>query len=102
MSEINIDKGELEEKLIRVFCEVFGVGNFTGDTPMHEMRAVAEMAGSMFGRALAASLHEGPVGADIAFAIRAYEQLGKERFLKTISRIGGPGGQLRERWSSKD
>lgn len=101
MSNIDYDKRELEEKLIRVCVEIFGYGDFTADTPMHEVRARAEMAGAMFGRAYAACLHEGQVGADIAMAIRTGEQIGKERFLASVGRLCTPGGELREHWNNE-
>lgn len=99
MSQIEWDKDELEKKLLQVFAELMKFDKFGADTPMHEIRAQAEMAGILFGRAFAACMHEGPIGADIALEIRAAEQRGKERFLATVERLCKPGGELREHWN---
>ncbi|WP_312920139.1 hypothetical protein [Stutzerimonas nitrititolerans] len=93
------DVGELEEKLIRVAVELFGYENFSADTPMHEIRAKAEQAGMMFGRAFAAAVHEGPITAELAMEIRASEQRGKDRFLRSVDRLCLPGGELRRMWN---
>ncbi|MGE6687806.1 hypothetical protein ACQKFE_07410 [Stutzerimonas stutzeri] len=89
------DIGELERKLLQVATEIYGYDRFRPDTPMHEIRATAEQAGMMFGRMIAAALHSGPVTADIALDIRINEQQGKERFVASIERLLGPGGELR-------
>lgn len=95
MTQPRFDIDELEQKLIRLAVEVYGYEKIKADTPMHEVRAAAEQAGMMFGRMLAAALHSGPVTADIAFEIRINEQQGKERFLASIDRLLGPGGEWR-------
>ncbi|MCQ4235419.1 hypothetical protein NAV31_17135 [Pseudomonas stutzeri] len=96
---IDYDVGELEEKLIEVAVKIFGYEKFSADTPMHEIRAKAEQAGMMFGRALAAALHTGPITAELAMEIRRSEQRGKERFLESADRLCGPGGYLRKHWN---
>lgn len=93
---IDCDVAELEEKLIRVATEVCGYRTITAETPMHEIRAMAEQAGMMFGRSFAAALHSGPITAELAMEIRASEQRGKERFVESASQLFGVGGELRE------
>lgn len=87
---------EVEDKLVRLVAEVGGYATITAATPMHEVRAIAEQAGMMFGRMMAVALHTGPITADIAMEIRSSEQLGKERFVASASRLFGVGGDLRE------
>lgn len=93
---IDYDVTELEEKLARLATEVSGYATITAATPMHEIRAIAEQAGMMFGRMLAAALHSGPITADLAFDIRVNEQQGKERFVAAAGRLFGVGGDLRD------
>jgi len=93
---IDYDVAELEEKLIRVATEVCGYRTITAETPMHEIRAMAEQAGMMFGRSFAAALHSGPITAELAMEIRASEQRGKERFVESANQLFGVGGELRE------
>lgn len=102
MNEIEWDKGEFEKELAGFLCKFFGVGKLEPSTPMHEIRARLELVGVMLGRSLAVCLHEGPVGADIAMAIRASEQKHKERGLKSAGDTFGPGGQVREIWNQSD
>ncbi|MCD1609840.1 hypothetical protein [Stutzerimonas kunmingensis] len=93
------DAEALEEKLIRVAVEIFGYENFSADTPMYEIRAKAEKAGMMFGRAFAAAVHNGAITAELALEIRASEQRGKDRFLRSVDRLCLPGGELRRMWN---
>lgn len=93
---IDYDVAELEEKLIRVATEVCGYRTITAETPMHEIRAMAEQAGMMFGRSFAAALHSGPITAELAMEIRVNEQQGKERFVAAAGRLFGVGGDLRD------
>ena len=97
---IGYDKEALEGKLLYMCAELYGIDRITPETPMHEVRALAEAAGSMFGRALAACLHDGPITADLAMAMRRYEQQGIESFTRAASKVMGPGGELRELWNS--
>lgn len=93
---IDYDEDELELKLLTAAAELYGFDRLTADMPMHEIRARAEQAGMLFGRAIAAAAHQGPITADIAMEIKASEQIGKERFLASVGRLLGPGGELRE------
>lgn len=93
---MDLDVVDLEERLVRVATEVSGYKTITADTPMHEIRAIAEQAGMMFGRMFAAALHTGPITADLAFDIRINEQQGKERFAAAAGRLFGVGGDLRD------
>ncbi|MDH0444045.1 hypothetical protein N7388_10210 [Stutzerimonas stutzeri] len=101
MSQIKYDEAELEQKLIRLCVEVWGYEQINAETPMHEIRARGELAGMMFGRAFAAALHTGPITAAIALDIKASEQLGKERFLRSVDRLYRPGGEVREIMEAK-
>lgn len=99
MSEIEWDKEKFEKELTVFLCTFFGIGKLEPTTPMHEVRARLELVGVLLGRSLAVCLHEGPIGADIAMAIRASEQDFKERTNRSIAKTFGPGGAVRERWS---
>ncbi|KPM62961.1 hypothetical protein HB13667_16245 [Pseudomonas putida] len=99
MSEIEFDKEKFGEEMSRFLCGYFGVGELHGEVPMHEVRAKLDMVGKMLGRSLAVCMHDGPVEADIAFAIRASEKHWRERCLESAGRLCGPGGVLREKWS---
>ncbi len=90
------DLTDLEERLVRIATEVCGYRTITAETPMHEIRAMAEQAGMMFGRMYAAAIHSGPITAELAMEIRASEQRGKERFVRSASQLFGVGGELRE------
>lgn len=79
-----IDRDELELKLLRVFAEVFKLVEINDETPIHEARARAEQAGKMFGRAFCACMHEDPTGHDVAFYLRTAEQYGKAAFLDCL------------------
>lgn len=101
MSDIKWDEQELREKLTRFFCEFFGMAEMDADTPMHEVRARAELAGVFLGRTLGAIEHKGEIGADIAMEIRAKEERFKKTLLATAGRLCSPGGELRERWNKR-
>lgn len=100
MSDIQWDEDELRRKLTGFFCEFFGMGDLS-EKPMHEVRARAELAGTYIGRSLAVIEHKGPVGSDIAMAIRSQEQRWKSALLDSVGRLCTPGGELRERWNRR-
>lgn len=102
MNEIEWNKEDFEKELAKFLCGFFGADRLEPTTPMPEIRARLEKAGIFLGRSLAVCLHEGPIGADIAMAIRASEQEYKERFLKSVGATFGPGGKVRELWNQID
>lgn len=102
MTDKDIDPKELEEKLMRVALEIYGCADIKADTPMNEARALAEQAGMMAGRVIAAALHQGPVTLETVEAIKASENHYKERFLASFHRLLTPGGLLREHLNERD
>lgn len=99
MERIEWDKENLGRELTRFFCEFFGVAELNGETPMEEIRARFELVGTCLGRTLAVVNHEGPVGVDIAMAIRASEQEYKDRCSRSVNNLCRPGGALRVHWN---
>ncbi len=99
MSDVEIDEEKFGQEMYRFLCGYFGVANLNGAVPMHEIRAKFDMIGKMMGRSMAVCLHEGPVEADIAFAIRSSEKEWRDRCLESAGRLCGPGGVLREMWN---
>lgn len=99
MSEIEWDKENFENELTVFLCTFFGVGKLEPTTPMHEVRARLELIGVLLGRSLAVCLHEGPINADIAMAIRASEVDFKERTQRSLVKTFGIDGEVRKRWS---
>lgn len=95
--KIDWDKEELAGKLSDLFAEFF-MGKIDGDTPMQEVRARAELAGSLLGRAVAVIQYEGPISADIAVTIRSFEQRFGKEIADNIGKMGSPGGELRRLW----
>ncbi len=100
--DIGIGIGDIERDLMEVFARACGLGSIGPSTPMNEIRARAEKAGIMTGRAMGAILHEGPISADIAMVIRSFEEDYKARFLRSVTRVAGPGGKLRGLWDGQD
>ncbi|WP_236185811.1 hypothetical protein [Pseudomonas juntendi] len=96
--EIEYDQEELAAKLSDLFSGFF-LGKIDGNTSMQEIRARAELSGALLGRTLAVIRHEGPVGADIAVAIRWLEQAVSKGVSAQIGSMCGPGGPLREIWN---
>lgn len=99
MSEIQWDKDELEKQVIELFMRQVGVGINDANASMHDLRTRFELAGTLIGRTLAVVNHEGPIGADIAFKIKWFEDHYKERCLRSVGNLWGPGGKLREHFS---
>lgn len=99
--ESNDPNRELTEGLLRFFLEFYGVDKIAPGTPMHEIRSLGEKVGEMWGRSCAVCLHDGPIEAGIAFEIRAKVVEGKKRALDTITKLYGPGGQIREILSNR-
>ncbi|WP_141562171.1 hypothetical protein [Pseudomonas sp. ICMP 561] len=87
---------ELTEALLRFFLKFYGVDKIDPGTHMHEIRALGEQVGEMWGRSCAVCLHEGPIEAGIAFEIRAKVVESKKRALDTVTELYGPGGRIRE------
>lgn len=100
--DVDIDLEGIERELMEVFSRRCGLGEIGASTPMAEIRARAEIAGLMAGRAVGAISHEGPITADIAMRIRSFEEDYKQRFLESASEAAGPGGALREYWERKN
>lgn len=99
MNKIEWDKEDFEKELAGFLCKFFGVGELEPSTPMHEIRARLELVGVMLGRSLAVCLHEGPISADIAMAIRASEIDFKARTQRSLVKTFGIEGEVRKRWS---
>ncbi|UXA36804.1 hypothetical protein [Pseudomonas juntendi] len=96
--EIEWDQEELLGKLSDLFASFF-MGEIDGNTPMQEVRARAELAGALLGRAAAVIQHKGAIGADIAVTIRSFEQRFSKEIADNVGKMGSPGGQLRELWN---
>jgi hypothetical protein len=94
--EPNDPDRELTEGLLRFFLKFYGVDKIDPGTPMHEIRALGEQVGEMWGRSCAVCLHDGPIEAGIAFEIRAKVVESKKRALDTVTVLYGPGGRSRE------